>query len=111
MIWVGGRIVSEAEAGDRAADRALEHGLGLFETLRTWNGHPSLLDRHLERMRRSAELFKFRWNRRDCPMPTRSPSCCGRAGSRGRPAPDHRDGRRIALVGLDGLDAMRSAPP
>jgi branched-subunit amino acid aminotransferase/4-amino-4-deoxychorismate lyase len=35
-------------------DRTFEHGLGLFETFRTWNGHATLLGRHLERMCRSA---------------------------------------------------------
>jgi branched-subunit amino acid aminotransferase/4-amino-4-deoxychorismate lyase len=35
-------------------DRTFEHGLGLFETLRTWNGHPTLLSRHLDRLTRSS---------------------------------------------------------
>src|SRR5215210_1623114 len=54
MIWVGGRIVPEDELKVSVLDRTFEHGLGLFETLRTWNGHPTLLDRHLARMTRSA---------------------------------------------------------
>ena len=57
MIWVGGRIVSEGGLAIGPADRALEHGLGLFETLRTWNGHPTMLVRHLDRLRRSAEAL------------------------------------------------------
>jgi branched-chain amino acid aminotransferase len=57
MIWVGGRIVTEGGLAIGPADRALEHGLGLFETSRTWNGHPSLLIRHLDRLRRSAEAL------------------------------------------------------
>lgn len=59
MIWVGGRIVSEGSLAIGPADRTLEHGLGLFETLRTRNGHPSLLHRHLERIRRSAETLRI----------------------------------------------------
>lgn len=35
-------------------DRAFEHGLGLFETFRTWDGRAPLLDRHLARLRASA---------------------------------------------------------
>ncbi len=57
MIWTEGRIVADGSLAIATADRALEHGLGLFETLRTRNGHPALLDRHLDRLRRSAETL------------------------------------------------------
>ncbi len=57
MIWVGGRIVPDASLAIGPADRALEHGIGLFETLRTWNTYPSLLNRHLDRLRGSAEAL------------------------------------------------------
>jgi branched-chain amino acid aminotransferase len=56
-IWIGGRLVPEAEAWAPLADRTFEHGLGLFETLRTWNGRPKLLGRHLARMIRSADAL------------------------------------------------------
>ena len=54
MIWVGGRIVPDDALKISVLDRTFEHGLGLFETLRTWEGHPTLLDRHLARLTRSA---------------------------------------------------------
>jgi branched-subunit amino acid aminotransferase/4-amino-4-deoxychorismate lyase len=54
MIWLGGRVISDDEFTVSARDRTFEHGLGLFETLRTWNGHATLLDRHLARLTRSA---------------------------------------------------------
>jgi branched-subunit amino acid aminotransferase/4-amino-4-deoxychorismate lyase len=54
MIWVRGEIVSDQALQISVLDRALEHGLGLFETFRTWNGHATLLPRHIERMLRSA---------------------------------------------------------
>jgi branched-subunit amino acid aminotransferase/4-amino-4-deoxychorismate lyase len=54
MIWVRGKVVPDQALQVSALDRAFEHGLGLFETFRTWNGHPVLLGRHLERIRRSA---------------------------------------------------------
>jgi branched-subunit amino acid aminotransferase/4-amino-4-deoxychorismate lyase len=54
MIWVGGRIVADDGLAISVLDRTFEHGLGLFETFRTWNGHPTLMPRHLERLRRSA---------------------------------------------------------
>lgn len=54
MIWVEGEIVPDESFRVSALDRAFEHGLGLFETLRTWKGHPTLLNRHLARLARSA---------------------------------------------------------
>jgi branched-subunit amino acid aminotransferase/4-amino-4-deoxychorismate lyase len=54
MIWVRGEIVPDDELKISVLDRTFEHGLGLFETFRTWKGHPTLLPRHLERLRSSA---------------------------------------------------------
>jgi branched-subunit amino acid aminotransferase/4-amino-4-deoxychorismate lyase len=54
MIWVHGQIVADDALLISVLDRTFEHGLGLFETFRTWNGHPTLLPRHLDRLRRSA---------------------------------------------------------
>ena len=50
MIWVRGEIVPDDALRISVLDRTFEHGLGLFETFRTWNGHPTLLSRHLERL-------------------------------------------------------------
>jgi branched-chain amino acid aminotransferase len=57
MIWVRGEIVPEAELAINVADRTFEHGMGLFETFRTWNGQPTLLPRHLARLTRSAQAL------------------------------------------------------
>jgi branched-subunit amino acid aminotransferase/4-amino-4-deoxychorismate lyase len=54
MIWCRGEIVPDDSLRVSVLDRAFEHGLGLFETLRTWDGHPTLLPRHLERLQSSA---------------------------------------------------------
>lgn len=54
MIWTRGEIVADDALKVSVLDRTFEHGLGLFETLRTWNGRPTLLSRHLDRLRRSA---------------------------------------------------------
>jgi branched-subunit amino acid aminotransferase/4-amino-4-deoxychorismate lyase len=59
MIWVGGRIVADDALRISVLDRTFEHGLGLFETLRTWNGRPTLLGRHLDRLKRSAEELRI----------------------------------------------------
>lgn len=54
MLWSRGELVDDAALSISALDRTFEHGLGLFETFRTWNGHATLLEHHLERLRRSA---------------------------------------------------------
>jgi branched-chain amino acid aminotransferase len=54
MLWVRGELVSDDALTVGVRDRTFEHGLGLFESFRTWNGHPTLLRRHLGRLRDSA---------------------------------------------------------
>jgi branched-chain amino acid aminotransferase len=58
MIWVDGQILPDDGLSISVLDRTFEHGLGLFETLRTWGGRPTLLDRHKARMLRSAGELK-----------------------------------------------------
>ena len=59
MIWVGGKILDDDALAISVFDRTFEHGLGLFESFRTWGGRPTLLDRHKSRMLRSAEELKI----------------------------------------------------
>ena len=40
MIWFRGEVVPDEALRISVLDRTFEHGLGLFETFRTWNGHP-----------------------------------------------------------------------
>ena len=54
MLWSRGELVADDALMISALDRTFEHGLGLFETFRTWNGHPTLLHRHLDRLQSSA---------------------------------------------------------
>ncbi|MFO0950874.1 MAG: aminotransferase class IV [Isosphaeraceae bacterium] len=54
MLWIDGRVADERSVSISVRDRTFEHGLGLFETTRTWNRQAPLLDRHLARLRRSA---------------------------------------------------------
>jgi branched-chain amino acid aminotransferase len=54
MLWIRGELVPDDALTVGVSDRTFEHGLGLFETFRTWNGHPALLDRHLDRLQSSA---------------------------------------------------------
>ncbi len=57
MIWFRGKIVADDALRISVLDRTFEHGLGLFETLRTWKGRPTLLPRHLDRLKRSAQAL------------------------------------------------------
>jgi len=57
VIWIRGEIVPDDDLRLSVLDRTFEHGLGLFETLRTWNSHPTLLARHRERMLHSARAL------------------------------------------------------
>jgi branched-chain amino acid aminotransferase/4-amino-4-deoxychorismate lyase len=57
MIWVEGEIIPDDALRISARDRTFEHGLGLFETLRTWNGQPTLLRHHTDRLARSARAL------------------------------------------------------
>jgi branched-subunit amino acid aminotransferase/4-amino-4-deoxychorismate lyase len=54
MIWSDGKILPDGGLSITVQDRTFEHGLGLFETLRTWGGRPTLLELHKARMLRSA---------------------------------------------------------
>jgi branched-chain amino acid aminotransferase len=67
MIWVSGRIVPDDALAISVLDRTFEHGLGLFETLRTWSGQPTLLPRHLDRLTRSAAELGLPYDRQALP--------------------------------------------
>jgi branched-chain amino acid aminotransferase len=57
MLWARGELVQDHALSVSVLDRTFEHGLGLFETFRTWNGHPTLLERHVERLKESARAL------------------------------------------------------
>jgi branched-chain amino acid aminotransferase len=101
MIWVRGRILPEAELSISVADRTFEHGLGLFETLRTWRGRATLLPRHLARLSRSAQALGLPLD------PTALPTEISVAELR-RATPQEGDSLlRITMTG--GLSARRGA--
>ena len=54
MIWSDGEIRADDRLTIPLGDRIFEHGLGLFETFRTWQGRAPFLDRHLARLSQSA---------------------------------------------------------
>lgn len=67
MIWTRGELVADDALAVSVLDRTFEHGLGLFETLRTWNGRTTLLHRHLDRLCRSAEALGLPLNPAELP--------------------------------------------
>ena len=69
MIWVAGRIVAAEALVVPATDRIFEHGLGLFETFRTWNGVAPWLGRHLARVEQSSRTLGIPINPAAWPTP------------------------------------------
>jgi branched-subunit amino acid aminotransferase/4-amino-4-deoxychorismate lyase len=57
MLWSDGRLYADGELRVNVLDRTFEHGLGLFETFRTWGGTARLLDRHMARLDASARAL------------------------------------------------------
>lgn len=56
-VNVNGRITGERDAAISVFDHGFLYGEGVYETLRTYNGRPFLYDRHMRRLRRSAEMI------------------------------------------------------
>jgi branched-chain amino acid aminotransferase len=54
IFFVNGEYLPAGEATIPATDLAVLRGLGVFESLRTYKGHPFRLPEHLERLRQSA---------------------------------------------------------
>jgi branched-chain amino acid aminotransferase len=54
-VWVNGRLVDEHEPAIMATDHGLTVGDGVFESMKIVRGAPFALDRHLTRLRLSAE--------------------------------------------------------
>jgi branched-chain amino acid aminotransferase len=58
-VNVNGQAFDSAHAVISVFDHGFLYGEGIYETLRTYNGQPFLLDRHLRRLRRSAEMLSL----------------------------------------------------
>ena len=59
-VNINGRVTDAATAAVSPLDRGFLFGEGVYETLRTYNRHPFLLDRHLVRLRASAGLIALK---------------------------------------------------
>ncbi|MEH7436501.1 aminodeoxychorismate lyase [Neobacillus drentensis] len=50
LIYLNGQFISKEDARISPFDHGFLYGIGLFETFRVYEGHPFLLDDHLERL-------------------------------------------------------------
>ncbi len=60
MVNVNGRVFDQEHAAISVFDHGFLYGEGVYETLRTYNGEPFLLDRHLRRLHNSASMLSLR---------------------------------------------------
>lgn len=58
-IYLNGQLVSGGQASVPITNPAFLHGVGLFETVRAYNGKPFRLAEHVARLRKSAERFNM----------------------------------------------------
>lgn len=58
-IYLNGKIIPQEEAFISVFDHGFMYGLGLFETFRVYDGHPFLLDDHLERLNDSLKAMNI----------------------------------------------------
>jgi 4-amino-4-deoxychorismate lyase len=59
FVYVNGKIVKKEEARISPFDHGFMYGLGLFETFRVYDGHPFLLDDHLERLNEGLRMLNI----------------------------------------------------
>lgn len=57
---VNGRLTDETSLSVSPFDHGFLYGMGLFETFRTYSGHPFLLDDHFDRLYDSAEKMQIK---------------------------------------------------
>ena len=57
LVNVNGTISDGARAAISVFDHGFLYGEGVYETIRTYNGEPFLFDRHMQRLRASAEMI------------------------------------------------------
>jgi branched-chain amino acid aminotransferase len=58
-VFLNSTIIPESEAKISVYDHGFLYGDGIYETMRSYEGVVFMLDRHLERLRRSASLIKL----------------------------------------------------
>jgi 4-amino-4-deoxychorismate lyase len=62
-LYLNGEMVASEHATISIFDHGYLYGVGLFETFRTYNGHPFLLENHLDRLELGCEQVGMVWVR------------------------------------------------
>ena len=57
IVYLNGKLIPGSQASIPVMDYGFLYGFGLFETMRAYNGQVFLLDRHVDRLSRSAEIL------------------------------------------------------
>ena len=57
VVYLNGALVPRSQANVPVADYGFLYGYGLFETMRAYKGNIFLLDRHMQRLIKSAALL------------------------------------------------------
>jgi branched-chain amino acid aminotransferase len=57
IVNVNGKVFDQEHAVISVFDHGFLYGEGVYETLRTYNGQPFLFDRHMRRLRNSADML------------------------------------------------------
>jgi branched-chain amino acid aminotransferase len=71
MVNVNGRLFDQAHATISVFDHGFLYGEGVYETLRTYEGEPFLVGRHLRRLRASASMLALEVPPSDAEIKTR----------------------------------------
>ncbi|MDF2557813.1 MAG: 4-amino-4-deoxychorismate lyase [Bacillales bacterium] len=61
-IYLNGNYTKKEDAKISPFDHGFLYGVGLFETLRVYNGHPFLLDDHLKRLNHGLEELNIKYH-------------------------------------------------
>lgn len=59
FVYMNGEVMSKEEAVISPFDHGFLYGMGLFETFRVYNGHPFLLDDHIERLNKGLHVLNI----------------------------------------------------
>ncbi len=59
LVWLNGRVLRARDATISVLDRGLLHGDGLYDTWRTYGGHPFAVAAHLRRLAGAARLLRL----------------------------------------------------
>jgi branched-chain amino acid aminotransferase len=85
IVNVNGQIVDQDHAVISVFDHGFLYGEGVYETLRTYGGRPFLFERHMRRLRRSADMLSLPLSVDDAEIESRFASTMRTAGLTGGP--------------------------